>query len=62
MNQGGASEARLQPGYRPQTHNSSSGNPRALSKMTTVPRDKQNAMAEAIGARKAFFLVKVKMI
>lgn len=60
MNQGRAFG--LESGYCPWAHNSSTGNPQALSKMTSVPGDKQKAKAEPFRAHKVFFFVKVKMM
>lgn len=62
MNQGRAFGAQFESGYCPQAHNSSTGNPQALSKMTSVPGEKQKAKAEPFRACKVFFLVKVKMM
>lgn len=47
MNQGRVFGAQLAPGYCPQAHNSSTANPQALSKMTSVPREKRKAKGRA---------------
>lgn len=54
--------AQLEPGYCPQAHNSSTRNPQALSKMTSVPVEEQKAKAEPFREPTDFFLIKVKMI
>lgn len=62
MNQGRVFGAQLESGCCPQAHNSSTGKPQALSKMTPAPGEKQKPEAEPFKVHKVSFLVKVKMI
>lgn len=48
MNQRRAFGAQLESGYCPQAHNSSTGNPHALSKMTCVPGGETKGKGRAI--------------
>lgn len=60
MNQSRALESLLQPGYCPQTHNSSSGNAQALSKMASAPGEKQKSKSGAIWGEQSLFLSQSK--